>query len=154
MRRRECPLMGSHLVLFSPSLFIVFQDVVPDIILGVNEQLFGVPLLLSALDPHHKQQDHACEDTHTCTKKCQMCDNNQLETSISIWNASHHGNTQNPELLRQNPVNSTPFFLPPPTTSPSQKMFANQQGQWGVIRKTHFSHYFDVYQYLGSTLGL
>lgn len=54
----------SHLVFFSSSLFIVFEDVVSDVILWVNKQLLCLPLLLSALDPHHKQQHHACNDTH------------------------------------------------------------------------------------------
>lgn len=51
---------GSHLILFSSSLFVVFEDVVPDIVFGVNKQLLGLPLLLSPLDPHDKKQHHAC----------------------------------------------------------------------------------------------
>lgn len=56
-------LSGAHLVLLSPSLLIVFEDVVSDIIFRVDEQLLGLPLLLSALHPQHKQQHHACDDT-------------------------------------------------------------------------------------------
>lgn len=53
-------LSGSHLVLFSSSLLIIFENVVPDIILWVNKQLLGLPLLLSPLDPDYKQQHHTC----------------------------------------------------------------------------------------------
>lgn len=53
-------VLGSHLILFSSSFFIVFENVVPDIILGVNKQLFGLPFLFSPLDPHDKKQHHAC----------------------------------------------------------------------------------------------
>lgn len=51
---------SSHLILLSTSLLIILEDVVPDVVLGVDEELFGVPLLLPALHPHHEQQDHGC----------------------------------------------------------------------------------------------
>lgn len=59
---------GSHLILFSSSLFIILEDVVPDIIFGVNQQLLGLPLLLSPLNPHDKQQHHACKISRNIPK--------------------------------------------------------------------------------------
>ena len=61
-------VLGSHLVLLPPALLVVLQDVVPDVVLGVDEQLLGLPLPLSALHPHHEQQHHACHATHNTTR--------------------------------------------------------------------------------------
>lgn len=52
--------VSPHLILLSTSLFIILEDVVPDVVLGVDEQLLGVPLLLPSLHPHHEEQDHGC----------------------------------------------------------------------------------------------
>lgn len=49
-----------YLVLLSAPLLVVLQDVVPNVVLGVDQQRLGLALLLSPLHPHHKQQDHAC----------------------------------------------------------------------------------------------
>lgn len=51
---------SSHLIFLSTSLFVVLEDVVPDVVLGVDEELLGVALLLPALHPHHKEQNHGC----------------------------------------------------------------------------------------------
>jgi len=61
-------LSASHLVFLSSSLFVVFEDVVSDVVFRVNEQLLVVPLLLTPLDPHHEQQHHAYTHTHTHTR--------------------------------------------------------------------------------------
>lgn len=60
---RDCmaALGSSHLIFFSTALLVVLQDVVPHVILGVNEELLGVTLLLPAFHPHHKEQHHGCE---------------------------------------------------------------------------------------------
>lgn len=52
---------SSHLILLSTSLLVVLEDVVPDVVLGVDEELLGVALLLPPLHPHHEQQDHGCK---------------------------------------------------------------------------------------------
>ena len=49
-----------HLVLLAAPFLVVLEDVVPHIVLGVNEQLLGVPLLLPPLHPHDEEQDHGC----------------------------------------------------------------------------------------------
>lgn len=54
-----------YLVLLSASLLIVLQDVVSDIVLRVNQQRLRLPLFLSTLHPHHKQQNHACKKTNS-----------------------------------------------------------------------------------------
>lgn len=51
----------SHLIFFSTSLFVVLQDVVPHVILGVDQELLGVALLLPAFHPHHEEQHHGCK---------------------------------------------------------------------------------------------
>ena len=45
-----------YLVLLAAALLVVLQDVVPDVVLGVDQQLLGLPLLVAPLHPHHEQQ--------------------------------------------------------------------------------------------------
>lgn len=57
-------IIEPNLILLTPSLLIIFQYVVPNVVLRVDEKRFGLPLLLSALHPYHKKQHHACGYTH------------------------------------------------------------------------------------------
>lgn len=52
----------SHLVLLAATLLIVLEDVVTHVVLGVNEQLLCVSLLLPPLHPQDEQQDHGCRE--------------------------------------------------------------------------------------------
>lgn len=45
-----------YLVLLSASLLIIFENIVSDVVLWVNEELLGLTLLIPPLHPHHKQQ--------------------------------------------------------------------------------------------------
>lgn len=49
-----CALCKQYLVLLSSSLLVVLQNVVSDVVLGVDQQGLCLALLLSALHPHHK----------------------------------------------------------------------------------------------------
>lgn len=46
----------AHLVFLSSAFLVVLQDVVPDVVLRVDEQLLGLPLFVAPLHPHHEQQ--------------------------------------------------------------------------------------------------
>lgn len=54
-----------YLVLLSTSLLVIFEDVVSDVILRVNEELLGLTLLIPPLHPHHKQQHQHCRTSVT-----------------------------------------------------------------------------------------
>lgn len=47
---------GQYLVFLPSSLFIIFQDVVSDVLLWVNQQLFGQSFFISPFHPHNEQQ--------------------------------------------------------------------------------------------------
>lgn len=47
----------AYLILFSTSLLIVFEDVVSDIILWVDQELLGLTLFIPPLHPHHKKEN-------------------------------------------------------------------------------------------------
>ena len=57
----------AHLVLLAPSLLVVFQDVISDVVLRVDEKLLGVPLLFSALHPHHEQKHQTWRTQPPCS---------------------------------------------------------------------------------------
>lgn len=60
----------SHLVLLAAAFLVVLQDVVPHVVLRVDEQLLRVSLLFPPLDPHDEQQDHGCERSRTVSSVC------------------------------------------------------------------------------------
>lgn len=64
IRRRKCVSggEGTYLVLLSTSFFVVLEDVVPHIILWVDEKLLGLPLLVTAFHPHDEQQHQDWSD--------------------------------------------------------------------------------------------
>lgn len=49
-----------YLILLSASLLIIFEDVVSNIVLWVDEKLLGLALLIPPLHPHHKQKHQHC----------------------------------------------------------------------------------------------
>ena len=49
-----------YLIFLSASLFVIFEDVVSDVVLWVDEELLGLTLLIPPLYPHHKQQHKHC----------------------------------------------------------------------------------------------
>lgn len=50
----------AYLVFLSASFFIIFKNVVSDVVLWVNKQLLGLTLLVPPLHPHHKEQHQHC----------------------------------------------------------------------------------------------
>lgn len=58
--------MRGYLVLLSPSLLVIFEDVVSDIVLWVNEELLGLSLLILPLHPHYKQENKHCTAKQVC----------------------------------------------------------------------------------------
>lgn len=56
-----CVYVCVYLILLSASLLVIFEDVVSDVVLGVNEELLCLALLIPPLYPHHKQQHQHCK---------------------------------------------------------------------------------------------
>ncbi|KAF3858216.1 hypothetical protein F7725_011417 [Dissostichus mawsoni] len=46
----------SYLIFLSSTFLIILENVVSDIVLGVDEELLGLTLFIAALHPHHKHQ--------------------------------------------------------------------------------------------------
>lgn len=53
-------LQHLYLVFLSASFFIIFENVVSDVILWVDKQLLGLALLIPPLHPHDKEQHQHC----------------------------------------------------------------------------------------------
>lgn len=53
---KVCSSHCSHLIFLSATFFVVLEDVVSHVVLGVDEELLGLALLVTALHPHHEQQ--------------------------------------------------------------------------------------------------